>query len=115
MASAPENSETIKALFMEARELSSAERPAFLLKTCSDPVVRAEVQRLLSEDAQTRRFLSTPNLGDSKREAEPHNRRFRTGEILAGRFKIIRFIAAGGMGEVYEAEDLELREQAHRM
>jgi serine/threonine protein kinase len=30
---------------------------------------------------------------------------------LAGRFRIIRFIAAGGMGEVYEAEDLELRER----
>jgi hypothetical protein len=94
MATAPENSETIKALFVEALELSPAERPAFLLKTCSDPVVRAEVQRLLSEDAQTRSFLSTPNLGDSNRDTESHNRRFRTGEILAGRFKIIRFIAS---------------------
>ncbi len=30
--------------------------------------------------------------------------------ILAGRFRIVRFIAQGGMGEVYEAEDLELRD-----
>ncbi len=31
--------------------------------------------------------------------------------ILAKRFRVIRFIARGGMGEVYEAEDLELHER----
>src|SRR6185295_1826371 len=31
--------------------------------------------------------------------------------LLAGRFRIVKFIARGGMGEVYEAEDLELRER----
>ncbi len=34
---------------------------------------------------------------------------FFPGENIAGRFKIVRFIGRGGMGEVYEAEDLELR------
>jgi len=34
--------------------------------------------------------------------------RFSPPRILASRFQIVRFIAAGGMGEVYEAEDLEL-------
>ena len=33
------------------------------------------------------------------------------GEILAGRFRVIRFIARGGMGEVYEAEDQVLNER----
>lgn len=33
------------------------------------------------------------------------------GRLMAGRFKIIKFIARGGMGDVYEAEDLELHER----
>ena len=36
---------------------------------------------------------------------------FRPNQLLAGRFKIIRFVARGGMGEVYAAEDEELHER----
>ncbi len=36
---------------------------------------------------------------------------FSPNELVAGRFKIVRFIGQGGMGDVYEAEDLELRER----
>ena len=34
---------------------------------------------------------------------------FAPGDLLVNRFRILRFIAKGGMGEVYEAEDLELQ------
>src|ERR1700733_319215 len=36
---------------------------------------------------------------------------FQPTQLLAGRFKVIRFIARGGMGEVYEAQDEELNER----
>jgi serine/threonine protein kinase len=36
---------------------------------------------------------------------------FQTGDVVASRFRIIRYIAKGGMGELYEAEDLELHER----
>lgn len=36
---------------------------------------------------------------------------FQRGEIVAGRFRVLRLTAAGGMSEVYLAEDLELHTQ----
>lgn len=33
------------------------------------------------------------------------------GDLIAGRFRVVRFIAEGGMGEVYEAEDEVLHER----
>jgi len=35
---------------------------------------------------------------------------FAPNDLIAGRFRVLRFIARGGMGEVYEAEDTELRD-----
>jgi eukaryotic-like serine/threonine-protein kinase len=36
---------------------------------------------------------------------------FGPGEMIAGRWRIVRLIDRGGMGEVYEADDLELEER----
>lgn len=36
---------------------------------------------------------------------------FAPNDLIAGRFRVVRFVARGGMGEVYEAEDLELRDR----
>jgi len=55
--------------------------------------------------AQPDNWLKGPGASDAA-----NRQRFCVGELLAGRFRIIRFIAAGGMGEVYEAHDLELGE-----
>jgi hypothetical protein len=39
----------------------------------------------------------------------PSGQVFAPGTVLAGRFELVRFIARGGMGVVYEAEDRMLR------
>ena len=44
-------------------------------------------------------------------EGRPAECVFRTGDVVAFRFRIVRYLARGGMGELYEAEDLELRER----
>ena len=36
---------------------------------------------------------------------------FWKGDLLCERFRVVRFIARGGMGELYEAEDLALGER----
>ncbi len=38
-------------------------------------------------------------------------RTFHAEQLVAGRYRVVRFLAAGGMGEVYEVEDLELGER----
>jgi len=35
---------------------------------------------------------------------------FHAEQLVADRFRIVRFVAGGGMGQVYEAEDLELHQ-----
>ena len=56
-----------------------------------------------TQDLAGSRSLSTTGDGD------PDLPRLRPEELLAGRFSIVRFLARGGMGAVYEAEDLSLR------
>jgi TolB-like protein/Tfp pilus assembly protein PilF len=47
-------------------------------------------------------------------EAAPlpdESHRFRPGLLLAERYRVLRFLAQGGMGEIYEVEDLQLGER----
>jgi hypothetical protein len=110
MATPPKKWETVKALFDAALEMDFSARSAFLRGNCPDVEARAEVERLLNEHDQAGAFLSTPVLGNLL-ESETPTQRLSEGEVLAERFRIVRFIAGGGMGEVYESEDQELRER----
>jgi serine/threonine protein kinase len=109
MEISPEKWETVKTLFAAALELPAKQRPDFLRLKCADSTLRLEVDRLLVEHEQAGSTLSHAPFGSA---APPWHRpsRFESGQVLADRFRILRFVAAGGMGEVYEAEDLELRE-----
>jgi eukaryotic-like serine/threonine-protein kinase len=69
--------------------------------------------------ARSRKLRSTearPNFGEGgggsppEREGPPAGvSQFKPGDLVDGRFIVIRFIARGGMGEVYEVEDRQLR------
>ena len=57
-------------------------------------------------DESIRETLNLPRLS-----RDPSTTAFAPGDLIAHRFRVARFIARGGMGEVFEAEDLELRER----
>jgi serine/threonine protein kinase len=109
MEISPENWEAVKELFQTAQELAPEEIPVFLDQKCNDPALRTTVERLLAADRSAGNFLLAPALLPLRLEHRQGSEQFRAGELLAGRFKIVRFIAAGGMGQVYEAEDIELK------
>lgn len=108
----PQQWENVKQLFELAIEKSSAERRSFLEQAAQDPQVRTEVERLLAHHVDLGGFLSTPALaGRAPAVSAVISQTFSSGDLVAGRFRIVRFLAKGGMGEVYEAEDIELRER----
>jgi serine/threonine protein kinase/tetratricopeptide (TPR) repeat protein len=123
MATQPE---IVEQLFEVALALEPGEREAFLDQACShDPKLKRTVEELLAEDANAGSLLEHPPfdffgaavmcpprasgatgpLDDNDMPSRPASVRLQPGQVLIDRFVIIRFIAKGGMGEVYEAED----------
>ena len=126
MAAQPE---LVEQLFEAALAREPGERGAFLDQACSqDPELRRTVEELLADYANAGSFLEHPpfeflnqremfahlsastgpidlgeiDLGQRGGRLAPHS-------ILIDRFVILRFIAKGGMGEVYEAADCLLQ------
>jgi eukaryotic-like serine/threonine-protein kinase len=118
--------QSIEHLFGAALDRRPEERCAFLDRACANaPEIRQRVEELLLADERAGSFLEKPllisraeKLDTTKSTAEasagsaissvldpPLPGRFEPGQIIADRFVVVRFIARGGMGEVYEVED----------
>jgi len=99
--------ETVKDLFAQALEVPPGQRDAFIDRaTDGDTTLRGEVFRMVAVFQPANRFFSQfcRHLGP----AAAASWAFLPDEVLADRFRILRFLASGGMGEVYAAHDLEL-------
>lgn len=96
----------VKAIFQEAVELPAEKRARFLDTACvGDDAgdIRASVEDLLGSDGDSMAFLEPPTLS-AVRDAIQEEERSSLIDTRIGAYRLVREIAAGGMGVVYLAE-----------
>ena len=105
----PERWQKIKGLFDVALELAPAKREKFLKNACgTDDELRRQVEKLLHAAFEmTDSFSEQPTVGEVAEAVSEKTEQLAYGRQLS-HYKIISQLGAGGMGEVYLAEDSKL-------
>jgi serine/threonine protein kinase len=97
-----ERHQRVKEIFLAVCDRPPKEQAACLAEACGgDTELRSEVEGMLGFDRARPEFLAEPALA-------PDGARFETGQALGDRYRIVAPLGAGGMGDVYRADDLKL-------
>ncbi|MFL6228385.1 MAG: protein kinase domain-containing protein [Pyrinomonadaceae bacterium] len=108
----PERWRQIEELFQSALSRPADERASFLRAACAgDEPLRLEVEALLKSHDDAGSFINAPALTVAAEHLADERAHALAGRAV-GHYKILELIGAGGMGEVYLAEDINLGRKA---
>src|SRR5688572_20207810 len=103
-----ERRQQVEELFHAALARAPHERAWFLSEACaSDPLLRVEVESLISAHEQSGSFLDSPAYEVASRVGQDAEAEYLTG-LTVGHYVVQNRIGRGGMGDVYLAIDTRL-------
>jgi len=104
----PELRARLQQHYQAALEMPAGERAQFIAQVCHDnDDLKIELEARLAANHDQANLPDTPLIPVNVPVNLTHLL-LAHGEVIDGRFKIVRHLGTGGMGEVYEAIDLEL-------
>ena len=109
MLHSPQRWKQIESLFHESLTVPAALRAGFLEERCAgDAALQTEVETLLEFEAAPMDLIEQPVINAAHDFATGSaGRRVSRGDVI-GHYEIVSFIGAGGMGQVYLAQDTML-------